>query len=146
MMGLHRLLACLAILAAFSQPARAASDGHEAVAALLILLNESDPAKSTTLAANTFTDNGVFTDQAVRAVGPKAINARIETVHRSLVGQKFQLIGPPLRQHDIWRLSYEVVDKSGLTAFEGLIFAVLAADGRFERVDMFAGPTAAPLP
>jgi hypothetical protein len=85
-------------------------------------------------------------DSAVRADGHKAIVDRIEVLQRSLPGQKFQLIGKADHQHDAWRISFEVVDKTGSTAFEGLIFAVTNPDGRFSRVDIFTGPTAAPVP
>jgi hypothetical protein len=123
-----------------------AADVKDPVSQLFITLNESDPAKRDAQVGRIFTDNAVLGDSAVRADGHKAIVDRIEVLQRSLPGQKFQLIGKADRQHDAWRISFEVVDKTGSTAFEGLIFAVTTPDGRFSRVDIFTGPTAAPVP
>ncbi len=123
-----------------------AADLKDPVSQLFITLNESDSAKRSAQVGRIFADTAVLGDSAVRADGHKAIVDRIEVLQRSLPGQKFQLIGKADHQHDAWRISFEVVDKTGSTAFEGLIFAVTNPDGRFSRVDIFTGPTAAPVP
>lgn len=123
-----------------------AADVKDPVSQLFATLNEGDGAKRDAQVGRIFTDNAILGDSAVRADGHKAIVDRIEVLQRSLPGQKFQLIGKPDRQHDAWRISFEVVDKTGSTAFEGLIFAVTTPEGRFSRVDIFTGPTAAPVP
>ena len=120
--------------------------GKDPAVLFLSALNESDSARRESLVARIFADNGIMADSAVRAVGHKAIVSRIETVQRSLPGQIFQQIGAPQRQHDAWRIAYEVVDKTGSTSYEGLMFALTQPDGKFERVDIFAGPSAVPLP
>ena len=145
-----RLLLGLALSGLFAlavtRPVLAGPEPKDQASLLINALNEIDTAKRDALVSKVFPDSGILADQAVRAAGHKAIAARIETLQRSLPGQTFQLIGNPQRQHDAWRIAYEVVDKTGSTSFEGLIFAISQSDGRFERVDLFAGPSAIPLP
>ena len=129
--------------ASFSAPA---GDLKDPVTQLFATLNESDAAKRDALVGRIFSDGAVLGDSVLRAAGHKAIADRIETLQRSLPGQKFQLIGQPDHQHDAWRISFEVADKTGSTAFEGLIFALTGPEGKFARVDIFTGPTAAPVP
>jgi hypothetical protein len=128
------------------QPALARDTVDPIVSQLFAALNEPEAGKRDGLVAKVFIDSGILSDVSLRATGHKAIAARIEGLQRSLPGQKFQLIGQPLRQHDAWRIAFEVVDNTGSTTFEGLIFAVTANDNKFERVDIFTGPSAVPLP
>jgi len=143
------LLGVIIALAVIFAPARAAPpEGRdkEIAANFVAALNAQEAGKRDGLVAKLFTDKAVFADKAVRATGHKPIAARLEAIQRGLPDQIFQLIGAVERQQDALRFSFEVVDKSGTTAFEGMIFGLTTADGRIERADMFNGPTAAPLP
>lgn len=123
-----------------------ALDPKEPIAALFAALNDTEAAKRDADLGRALAEGAVFSDAETRAVGHKAIAARLETLRQGQTGLKYQAIGAVERQHDALRVSFEVADKTGTTAFEGLIFALVGADGKLERVDLFKGPAAAPLP
>ena len=116
-------------------------DAHvEAASELFAILNEAESSRRDALIAKAFAENGVFNDAEGRAEGGRAISQRIDVLQRAQPGLRYQLIGTVERQHDALHFAFEVVDKTGTTNFEGSIFALLSADGKLTRVDLFAEP------
>jgi hypothetical protein len=154
--GIHRigwgltlaLAVALAVrsVAAELKPAARGESSIESVGELFALLNEADSARRDALIGKAFTENAVLSDADERAEGGRAIAQRIEAIHRAQPGMRYQPIGAVARQHEAVHFAYEVVDKTGSTAFEGVIFALLSSDGRLARVDLFVGPNAMALP
>jgi len=139
----------LALAAALFAPVALAAgreDPTEIVAALFAALNETDAARRDALIARSFADQGIFSDSGERVEGLRAIGRRMDALQHGQPGLRYQGFGAIDRQHDTLRITYEAVDKTGATAFEGMIFALLAVDGKLARADLFPGSAPPPLP
>lgn len=133
-------LAARSVAAAELKPAPCGEASAEA-SELFAILNEDDSNRREAMVAKVFAESAVFSDSDERAEGGRAISQRVEALHRAQPGMRYQLIGAVARQHDALHFAFEVVDRTGTTAFEGAIFALLSAEGRLARVDVFTGPS-----
>ncbi len=113
------------------------SNPSEIAAQYVEIWNETDPARRRELIERAFTVQACYLDPLMQSDGHDGLDAMIAAAQAQFAGLRFSVSGKPDGHHEVVRFSWAL----GTGAVEplacGTDIAVLAADGRIERVTGF---------
>jgi len=99
--------------------------------------NESNPARRRALIEQVFTPQASYLDPLMQATGHDGLDAMIGAAQAQFAGLRFYASGKPDGHYDIIRFSWALGTSDSESLAEGTDIAVLAADGRIERITGF---------
>lgn len=99
--------------------------------------NENDPARRRTLIERTFTLQASYVDPLMQSAGHEGLDAMIGAAQAQFAGLRFSVSGKPDGHHDVVRFSWSLGAGDAEPLASGTDIAVVAPDGRFERITGF---------
>ncbi|MBW8487017.1 nuclear transport factor 2 family protein [Actinomadura parmotrematis] len=99
--------------------------------------NEQDGAARRAAVADLWTEGAVYTDPLGVAEGRDAIAATIGAVQEQFAGMVFALVGDVDAHHDVVRFTWGLGPAGAEPLVVGFDVAVLAGDGRIDKVHGF---------
>lgn len=100
----------------------------------LAVWNEPDQERRRALIAQTWAEDASYQDPIVHGDGHAGIDTLVQSVQQQFPGFRFRLLGAPDGHHHYLRFAWELGPADGPAPVAGSDIAVLAADGRLERV------------
>jgi hypothetical protein len=99
--------------------------------------NENDPARRRALVERTFMPHVSYIDPLMQSAGHNDLDAMIGAAQVQFPGLRFRVLGKPDGHHDVVRFSWSLGAGDAEPLACGTDFAVLASDGRIERITGF---------
>ncbi|NYT85478.1 nuclear transport factor 2 family protein [Pollutimonas harenae] len=99
--------------------------------------NESDPTRRRTLIEQTFTPDASYIDPLTQSTGHQALDAMISVAQAQFSGLSFSVSGKPDGHHEVLRFSWSLGKDDACPVARGTDIAVIAPDGRIERITGF---------
>lgn len=115
------------------------SDTTTTVDAYIDAWNEEDAARRAELIARAWADDGAYVDPALAAQGHAGISEMVDGVHAQFPGHRFRRTSEVDEHNGLVRFGWELAAPDGAAAVAGIDVAVLADDGRLQRVAGFFG-------
>lgn len=115
------------------------SDTTTTVDAYIDAWNEEDAARRTELIARAWAEDGAYVDPALAAQGHAGISEMVDGVHAQFPGHRFRRTSELDEHNGLVRFGWELAGPDGGVAVAGIDVAVLADDGRLQRVAGFFG-------
>lgn len=110
------------------------SDYRDLAERYIATWNETDTERRRALIARTFADAASFVDPMMQGDGPDQIEALIAGVQSKYPGHRFRLHGKVDSHHDCVRFSWALVPPGGEAFVDGTDIALVAADGRMQKI------------
>lgn len=107
---------------------------YELVERYLAVWNETDATRRGELIAQTWTENASYLDPLMEGRGHAAIDALVQGAQAQFAGFRFRRVGNVDSHHNYVRFAWELGPHDGPAPIAGSDVALLAADGRLERV------------
>lgn len=104
--------------------------------------NTADGAERRAILSSVLTDDGVYVDPSVRAVGIEAFAMHIDGVVARNPGARISRTGPIDAHHEVLRFAWSNRLADGTILRAGIDFCTLAADGKFQSIVGFFDPVA----
>jgi hypothetical protein len=117
-----------------------APDHTATVDAYLAMLNETDPRRRASLAAQAWTEDGAYVDPLLEATGHEALSDMAAGVHAQFPGQRFSRTTGIDAHHGLVRFGWELADGEGTVTVAGIDVGIVAPDGRLSHIAGFFGP------
>jgi hypothetical protein len=118
-------------------PNSLASTAAEIAAQYVEIWNENDPARRRALIERTFTPQASYLDPLMQSVGHDGLDTMIGAAQAQFAGLSLSVSGTPDGHHDVVRFSWDLGAGHAEPLAAGTDFAVVAPDGRIERVTGF---------
>jgi len=115
------------------------SDVTTTVDTYLEAYSEPDTERRTELLEKSFAADGVLIDPPLDASGRQGINDMVGAVLGQFPGHRFRRVSGVDSHHDAVRYGWELVAPDGTVTLAGMDVALLASDGRLQRVTGFFG-------
>ena len=96
--------------------------------------NETDAGRRCTLIAQTWAEESGYVDPLMQGDGHPGIDALVQGVQQQFPGYRFRQIGRVDGHHNYIRFSWELGPAEGPAPIGGTDVAMLAPDGRLQRV------------
>jgi hypothetical protein len=96
--------------------------------------NENDPARRRALIQRTFTAQASYIDPLMQSAGIDGLDAMIGAAQAQFAGLRFSVAGKPDGHHELVRFSWSLGSGDAEPLVAGTDIAVLAVDGRIERI------------
>lgn len=103
----------------------------------LAIWNETDTDRRRALIAQTWAEDGRYTDPVFASAGHDEIDAMVGAFHGQFPGLRFVRIGEIEAHHDRIRFTWDLLDAGGARQAAGTDVAVVSADGRLLDVTGF---------
>ena len=107
---------------------------NELVERYLAVWNETDAAQRRVLIAQTWTEDASYVDPLMAGTGHAAIAALVHGVQERFGGYRFRRIGDIDGYDNYVRFAWELGPSDAAAPIAGNDVAILAADGRIQRV------------
>jgi hypothetical protein len=111
----------------------AAIDGY------LAAWNATDPSERAAIIERVWTPDARMSDPLVDVTGHAELADVFARFHETYPGCSFRRTGGPDGHHELVRWGWEMVDPDGTVVLDGIDVAVVANDGRLQRVAGFFG-------
>ena len=99
--------------------------------------NENDPTRRRALIERTFTPQASYLDPMMQAAGHDGLDTMIGAAQAQFSGLSFSVSGTPDGHHDVVRFSWDLGAGQAEPLAAGTDIALVAPDGRIERVTGF---------
>jgi hypothetical protein len=113
------------------------SDIEKTVDTYLAMWNEADAVRRAELIERAWTSEAHYLDPVVEARGYDGLSDMVERVHEQFPAHRFRRTTAVDSHHGLLRFGWELVDDEGAVELSGLDVAVLADDGRLQRIAGF---------
>jgi hypothetical protein len=100
----------------------------------LAVWNETDPARRRALIAQTWAEDASYHDPVMQGDGHAGIDTLVQGVQQQFPGFRFRQLGAADGHHSYVRFAWELGPADGPAPIAGSDIAVLAPDGRVQRV------------
>jgi len=111
----------------------------EIVDTYIDMWNETDAARRAEYIAKAWAPGGQYLDPVLEASGYEELSKMVEAVHERFPGYRFKRLTEVDVHHHLVRFGWHLAGPNGDIAAAGIDIAVLAPDGRIERVTGFFG-------
>jgi hypothetical protein len=101
--------------------------------------NTTDPTERAAIVERVWTADARMSDPLVDVTGHAELDAVFARFHDTYPGCSFRRKGGHDGHHELVRWGWEMVDPAGTVVLDGIDIAVVAADGRLQRVAGFFG-------
>jgi hypothetical protein len=104
--------------------------------------NTADGVERRAILSSVLTDDGLYVDPSVRAVGIETFAVHIDGVVARNPGARISRTGPIDAHHEVLRFAWSNRLADGTILRAGIDFCTLAADGKFQSIVGFFDPVA----